>query len=304
MKVVQMPSPRERLLEQVVTTVAQARPHLVDPWDAIAYLESIGYTDARVKREVGLADVKALGEHVYDRLCDRAMPVVPGAAAAEQPATRASAWRPFVTTVAAAAAWAAVVVLQHRAIILAAAALQLALVLSVMMSVGFVEVTRRLGSFYASAGQPWLARVALSYFLRLGALATVSVVAIGLLVGWAAGVSWPSLTLWVDELVIFNALWFVLAALQTPGVVARRRAGAPVPIPRMTVIAFRESRVILLGAFYALVFGAAITAATRFFTSSRPDYAAVGAIGGAALAFVLSTLAVRRSAQPRGASLS
>jgi hypothetical protein len=303
MNVVQMPSPRDRLLEQIVTTVGRARPHLVDPFDAIAYLESIGYTDARVRREVGLADVKTLGEHVYDRLCDRALPVA-GPGAIEQPDTRAGGWRAFVTTVAGAAAWATLVAMQRRAIAIDGPALKLALLLSVMTSVGFVEVTQRLGRFYSSVGQPWLGRVALWYFLRLAALATVAIAAAGVAAGRAFGVAWSPLVLWADEVMIFNALWCFLAAVQMPGVVARRRPGQPVPIPRMTVIAFRESGLMLVGAFYALVFGAVVNAALAVSALSRPGYAAVGAIGGAALTFVLATLAVRHSSRPRTVSFS
>src|SRR2546423_6037311 len=303
MNVVQMPSPREHLLEQIVSTVARARPHLVDPWDAIAYLESIGYTDARVKREVGLADVKALGEQVYDRLRYRALPF-PDPGAVEQPNARVGGSRAFVMTIAMAAAWAAGVFLQRRAVVIAGPPLQLALLLSVTTSVGVVEVTRRLAQFYSGVGQPWLGRVALWHFLRIGALATVAVAATGVVAGWMLGVAWPSLVLWADELVIFNALWFVLAGVQVPGVVARRRPGMPVPIPRMTVIALRESRVVLLGALYALMFGAAVNEAVLFTTASSPGYAAVGAIGGAALTFVLSTLAVRHRSRPRKVSFS
>ena len=299
-----MPSPRERLLEQIVATVARARPHLVDPWDAIAYLESIGYTDARVKREVGLADVKTLGEHVYDSLCERALPVVSGAGTVDQPLTQVDGWRAYVTPVAAAVAWATIVVLQRRAILISGPGLRLALIISVMTSVGFVEVTRRLGSFYSSVGQPWLGRVSLWYFLRLAALATVAVAAAGIVLGWAFGVAWPSLVLWADELVIFNALWLLLAAAQMPGVISRRRSGHPVPIPRMTVIAFRESRTVVTGALYALLFGLGVNAALSLTRSGGVDYAAVGVIGGAALTFVLSTLAVRASSKPRSVSFS
>ncbi|HEY3091850.1 MAG TPA: hypothetical protein VGJ52_02085, partial [Vicinamibacterales bacterium] len=202
------------------------------------------------------------------------------------------------------AAWAAIVVLQRRAIAIAGPALQLALLLSVTTSVGFVEVTRRLGRFYASVDQPWLGRVASWYFLRLCALATVAIAAAGVVAGRAFGAAWSSLVLWGDELVLFNVLWLLLAAVQMPGVVTRRRPGRPVPVPRMTVIAFRESRVILTGAFYALVFGAAANAALAFTAVGRSDYAAVGAIGGAALTFVLSTLAVRWSSRPRTISFS
>jgi len=287
-----------------VAMVAQARPHLVDAWDAVAYLESIGYTDARVKREVGLPDLRALGESICARLSDRPLPVVPGTNAIEPTDAHAGGARALAATVATAAAWAAMVVLQRRAIAMSGLGLQLALMLSVIVSVGFLEVTRRLGRFYSSVGQPWLGRVALWYFVRLGALTTVAVAAAGVGVGWMSGAAWPSLVLWADEFIIVNALWLLLAAVQMPGVVSRRRAGQPVPLPRMTVIAFRESRVVAMGALYALVFGLGVHTALAFTGVSRSGYAALGTVGAAALTFVLSTLAVRRWSRPRSVSFS
>src|SRR3954464_3804072 len=61
----------DRALDTVGTAVAYARPQLVDAWEAATVVESLGYTDARVRRELGLDDTHALGELVFARLAQR-----------------------------------------------------------------------------------------------------------------------------------------------------------------------------------------------------------------------------------------
>jgi len=71
---------------------------------------------------------------------------------------------------------------------------------------------------------------------------------------------------------------------------------SPVPIPRMTVVAYRELRVLAVSALSALVVGVLVTLAA--------GYAAVGIIGGASLTFVVSTIIGRSSATTRSVSFS
>lgn len=59
---------RSRNLDSVVSSVTQVCGHIVDPLEATAILESLGYTDARVTREFGLPDTLALGTLVFERL--------------------------------------------------------------------------------------------------------------------------------------------------------------------------------------------------------------------------------------------
>src|SRR5919197_2423056 len=54
-------------LDELVTTVRAARPRLVDAWEATAFIESLGYTDARVQQEFGFNDTRAVGEYLYPR---------------------------------------------------------------------------------------------------------------------------------------------------------------------------------------------------------------------------------------------
>src|SRR2546426_8669846 len=63
-----MASDNPRALDDVVAAVAQARPHLVDPLEAVALIESLGYTDARMRREFWFSDTRAFGPYVFQRL--------------------------------------------------------------------------------------------------------------------------------------------------------------------------------------------------------------------------------------------
>src|SRR5437870_3942764 len=79
-----MANDNPRAFDDVVTGVGNARPHLVDAWEATALIESFGYTDARVKRDFGLDDTRALGECVFDRLSGRRVPVAAADAADDE----------------------------------------------------------------------------------------------------------------------------------------------------------------------------------------------------------------------------
>ena len=274
--------------------VAHARPHLVDAWDALAVLESSGYTDARVNREFGLADARELAELVYANLSSRPLPASvttdDGGPAAE---ARPALW----PAIALAIGWAAVAYPLTAVLQVAPAILRLALVPSVVVCCGFVEAMRRRGAFYASIDQPWLARVTCWYFMRLAAFLVAAVTVAGAAGGWLAGVRWPTLALWADTFVVSSALWLVGGAMQVPGMRARKTEGeAPVAIPRMTVVAYRELRVLLVCALAALVMGTVV--------SLIAGYAAVGIIGGASLTFVVSTIAGRSSATTRSVNFS
>jgi hypothetical protein len=291
-----MASSHSRALDDVVALVGHARPHLVDAWDALAVLESSGYTDARVKREFGLADTRELAELVYAQLSSRPLPVSTSDGGAGDEADARPALR---TTIAIAVAWAALVYALTAVLRISPGILRLALVPGVVICCGFVEAMRRRGAFYAAIDQPWLGRVTCWYFMRLAALLIAVVTVAGLAAGWMAGARWPVLALWADTFVVSSALWLLGGAMQVPGMLSSRRKtdrDARVAIPRMTVVAYRELRVLAVSALAALVVGVLVSLAA--------GYAAVGIIGGASLTFVVSTMAGRWSATTRSVSFS
>src|SRR5947207_9226638 len=146
-----MVSSHSRAMDDVVALVGHARPHLVDAWDALAVLESNGYTDARVSREFGLADTRELAELVYAQLSSRPLPV----SISSDEADEADARPGLRSTIAIAIAWAAVVYALTAALRISPEILRLALIPSVVICCGFVEAMHQRGVFYAAIDQPW-----------------------------------------------------------------------------------------------------------------------------------------------------
>jgi hypothetical protein len=291
-KAMERRSSHSRAINDVVALVGHARPHLADAWDALAVLEASGYTDRRVRRELGLADTRELAELVHAQLSQRPLPPSAGDAA-----PIAGATSPRVSsTLLLGLTWAVATLASAAALRVPATILPLALIPSVVVCCGFVEAMRRRGAFYAAVGQPTLGRVTCWYFTRLAAFVVAAVTAAGVGIGWVTGGSWPGIALWADEFVIASALWLAAGAVRIPGMLSKREVAPSVPLPRMTVVAFRELPVLLTGAGSALVIGPILTLAA--------NYAAVEIVGASVLTFVLSTLAAGWSARTRRVSLS
>jgi hypothetical protein len=157
---------------------------------------------------------------------------------------------------------------------------------------------RRRGAFYAALGQPQLARITCWYFMRLAAIAVATVTIASIGIGWLSGATWPAMALWADTFVVASAVWLLAGARQVPAMRMRKeQRETDVPIPRMTVVAFLELRVLVVNAIAALIVGA--------LAMSAAGYAALGIIGAASATFVVSTMIGRWSpAKSRSVSLS
>jgi hypothetical protein len=214
-----MASDKPRALDDLVTAVAQARPHLVDSLEAVAVIESLGYTDARMRREFGFRDTRAFGEYVFERLSEgrtpranvKAVPTARGALESFRRCLRAS--------LLYAVPWAGTVAIERTAPGALSPPglgppLSLALMLSLIVCGGFMQAISRRGHFYVGVGQPGLAAVVCAYFVRIGAMVTIAAAAAGLVLGWFFGLStWPYLVLWADQFMILCALWLTWAVL-------------------------------------------------------------------------------------------
>jgi hypothetical protein len=199
---------------ELVAAVRAARPRLVDAWEATALIESLGYTDARVRREFGFSDTRAAGEYVYPFCKERVGPNERWAPPAEPAAaifTRAAA-----STLIYATPWLAVFIAQilrpdaMRAPTRVAPALALALMFSLVTSGGFVQAIVRRGEFYVGLQQTGMARVVVEALLRAGIMVTALVGIVGVLVGWYFELfTWPALILGADAFVLMSVLWMI-----------------------------------------------------------------------------------------------
>lgn len=206
-------------LAQLADAVHEARPRLVDAWEATALIEAFGYTDVRIRREFGFDDTAALGAHVFAALAGR-----PAAPPAVQTEAAAHPLRDAVDAAGATLVYALpwlVTFLVERvhpdALRVPAAAgppLSLALMLSLIASGGFVQAIARRVEFYLTLKQSGLAALVCGYLLRLGAMASVGAALVGVAIGWYFSLfPWSSLTLWADEFLILCALWMSCGVL-------------------------------------------------------------------------------------------
>ena len=255
---------RRSALDEVVATVGRARPALVDPWEATALIESFGYTDARVSRDIGMADTSTLGAYVFHRLADRAVvssaPSVPAAAGS----MRADLLDSLVTAVVAAAPWVLMFGLgrYHPEVLAmpghAAVPLTLALMLSLIAGGGFAQAIRQGGRYYLDQEQPRLASWLCGYMLRLGATLAVAVGAAAVLAGAAFNLApWPYLVLFADEFIVLTVMWISCAVIGLRG--ERWRALTPLAAFAAAFVAARTAGADALIAQFA---GAGLALAT------------------------------------------
>jgi hypothetical protein len=221
---------RERALEELVTAVRNVRPHLLDSWEATALIESLGYTDSRIRREFGFADTAALGVYVFDVLSQRPQAPV-DAAEPPLPHPLLGLIDSIGASLVYALPWLVTFLIERvrpDALRLpgnAGPPVSLSLMLSLIVSGGFIQAISRRGQFYIGLKQPGLAAMVCGYLLRLGAMVSVATALIGLFVGWYFNLfTWPYLILWADEFLVLCALWM------TCGVLAVREEHWRVPL--------------------------------------------------------------------------
>ena len=96
--------------------------------------------------------------------------------------------------------------------------LGLALVLSLIVTGGFVQAMSRRGQFYVSAKLPGLAALVCGYLFRVGAVVVFAFAGIGLLAGWYFMVAdWPYLVVAVDDFIVLSAVWLTCGLLTVRG---------------------------------------------------------------------------------------
>ena len=204
-------------LDALAVDVRAVRPNLIDGWEATALVESLGYTDGRVQRELGLNDTREAGEYVYSQ--SSALPRAPEARwTPKTESLQTIVLRSAASTLIYAVPWLAVFVAQTvrpNAMSLpgeVAPSLALALMFSLVASGGFVQAIVRRGEFYVGMRQFGLARHVVDGLFRLGVATTVVAAAAGVVVGWYFELaSWASLTLGADAFVVMSVLWMVCA---------------------------------------------------------------------------------------------
>ena len=236
-------------LDGAVAAIRQARPFVADAWEAAAVAESLGYSDARVRREFGCADTRAFGELIFERLMeDEALPAA--SAPRLQRTGPAAALRDAAPSLLPAILWLTVLAIGQTASPAVAAPVASGVMLSLVVCGGFVAAMRRRGTFHRLQQQPAVAAATAAYFGKVAAIATVAAVALGLGAGWLRGDPWPRLVIWADAFVLGSAVLIAGGAIIGRGGWSRTRLTAP--IPHMSVVLVQALPVVVC---VAAVFG-------------------------------------------------
>ncbi len=217
-------SDKQKLLE-LISQVETICPQQVDSWQTMAVIESLGYTDRIIKEEFGFADVKAIGEYIYQQ---------------HQPALSQLKNKPHISKERQASAELLTFLQQFfRSFVYAiplltllllgntqtegsfkflppqlAALFTIATLASLITSGGFVQAIARRGEFYLGLGFSVQARQTSISLLGLGITATTILALVGLWFGFYRG-------LFADEYLVIAAgyywllsiLWMELAIL-------------------------------------------------------------------------------------------
>jgi hypothetical protein len=214
--------------EPLVVRLREAQPDLADRWEITALIEAAGYSDGRIREELGVKDARALASILYDRLAAeprRPQPVRPRATArARAIAALASFCGDFAGSAIYALPWLAVFWMQHvrPETFATPAALSGPLVLALMASLvgtgGFVQAIARKGVFYCSMGQRPVAYYVTRRLFECGALVTVIAASLVAIAGWHYQFLRPAvLAVAVTYYLTLSLLWMVCALITLEG---------------------------------------------------------------------------------------
>ncbi len=233
----------EQKLLELIERVEKVSPRLVDRWQTMAIIESLGYTDRIIKEEFNFADVLEIGEYIYQQN----QPSLP------KPETQPpSNWskKAIDEIYAFAAQFSRSFVYAIPLISLLifgnvksgntwkfispqlASLFTLATLASLITSGGFIQAIARRGEFYLGLGFPQQARRACISLLGLGMLTSFILAVISLWFGFYRGLFGDEyLVLGAAYYLILSLLWMLLSILSLLSV-----WGTPLTLIGLTVI--------------------------------------------------------------------
>jgi hypothetical protein len=208
----------DQKLLKLIAQVEEVSPRLVDSWQAMAIVESLGYTDRIIQEEFGFADVLEIGGYIYRQN----NPVLP----TKQTTLPTSNWKKtainelyaFVEQFSRSFVYAIPLI---SLLILGnvesdhawkfippqlAASFTLATLASLITSGGFVQAIARRGEFYLGLGFPQQARRACISLLGLGMLTSFVLAVFGTWFGFYRN-------LFADEYLVLGAVYYLVLSL-------------------------------------------------------------------------------------------
>lgn len=199
-------------LEELVEAVTSVSPTPADHWEVTAVIESLGYTDLRVREEFGYENASLLGRYIYERLLAEPQPTPLAMVETGRLEEVRVFFEKFLSTFVYALSWIVIMFIEtsdkSQSLLPAelASPLGLAVMFSLVATGGFVQVIARRGLFYVSLGEPALARRVSLLLLRLGLIVAILLATSGLLSSFY-------LELFDDRYLMLAACYFLLLSL-------------------------------------------------------------------------------------------
>ncbi|GAB4241126.1 MAG: hypothetical protein Kow0049_29480 [Stanieria sp.] len=258
-------SNKQKLLK-LIAQVEEVCPRLVDRWQTMAIVESLGYTDRIIKEEFGFADILAIGEYIYQQNNPRLLTLE------KPPVTN---WKKTIFTELYAfieqfsRSFVYTIPLISLLILgkiesgdswkfippQLAALLTLATLASLITSGGFVQAIARRGEFYLGLGFPQQARVACISLLSLGMLTSFILAVISLWFGFYRSL-FPDqyLVLGAGYYLVLSLLWMLLSILSLLSI-----WGTPLTLIGLTVLFWVIRLKVNMGALEAQIIAILVT---------------------------------------------
>ena len=254
----------ESKLLELIERVEAVSPRLVDHWQTMAIVESLGYTDRIIKAEFGFADVLEIGQYIYQQ--HHRVESIPAAKTEDKP-TSTQEILAFVEQFSRSFVYAIPLVsllvfgnVQSSGNFQfippqLGALFTLATLASLITSGGFVQAIARRGEFYLGLGMPQQARLACMSLLGLGMLTSFVLAIASLWFGFYRG-------LFADEYLILGTgyyltlslLWMLLAILSLLSI-----WGTPLTLIGLTMLFWGIKFQLNLGSLEAQVIAILVT---------------------------------------------
>ena len=216
---------KEQKLLELIAQVETISPRLVDRWQAMAILESLGYTDRIIKEEFGFADVLEIGEYIYQQNHP-----LPPKLESQPPSnwTKTAIAESYIFVEQFSRSFVYTIPLISLLILgnvesgntwkfitpQLASLFTLATLASLITSGGFVQAIARRGEFYLGLGFPQQARKACISLLGLGMLTSFVLALISLWFGFYRGLFRDEyLVLGAGYYLVLSLLWMLLSIL-------------------------------------------------------------------------------------------
>lgn len=234
--------PESQQLLELIERVEAVSPRLVDHWQTMAIVESLGYTDRIIKEEFGFADVLEIGQYIYQRN-DPPAPKSNSQVSESKEGIFTEIYA-FVEQFSRSFVYAIPLVSllvfgnvktpdNYRFISPQLAALfTLATLASLITSGGFVQAIARRGEFYLGLGLPQQVRKTCISLLGWGMLASFTLGVISLWFGFFHGI-FPDryLVLGTGYYLVLSLLWMLLAVISLKTI-----WGTPITLIGLTVL--------------------------------------------------------------------